>query len=287
MIKSLPKFITEKGKVLEAVGIDQGKAEIEIILCSILKVERLELFLEAEKLLTPEVLNKFEEILKKRRSRYPLQYILEESWFYGRKFFVSPAVMVPTPETEMLCESAVRFVQQNEIKNPRILDIGVGSGVISVTLANEIKDGTILSMDISEEAIEVAKKNANDLGVSDKIEFRQSDLFDKLEDDEKFDLIVSNPPYISDDEYKELPPEVLADPKVSLTSGGEGLDAIKEIICSAPNYLKSGGRIMFEIGHNQAERVYEISGEDNRYKSIVVMKDLNDIDRVVIFSCFD
>ena len=285
MIQSLPKFISEKAKTLEEIGIDQGQAEVEIILCSILNIERLKLYLDGPELLTEDILTKFENILKRRATRYPLQYILEEAWFYGRKFFVSPSVMVPTPETEMLCESAIRFINLKKLNKPRLLDIGVGSGVISVTMANEIKDATVLSMDISEQALEVAQKNAKDLGSNGRIEFRVSNLFDNLKDNEKFDLILSNPPYISDDEYIDLPPEVLADPKVSLTSGDEGLDAIKEIICTAPIYLKPGGRIMFEIGYNQAERVQEITAEDSRYKSIVILRDLNDIDRVVILSC--
>ncbi|UCE23884.1 MAG: hypothetical protein JSU74_11375, partial [Candidatus Zixiibacteriota bacterium] len=101
----------------------------------------------------------------------------------------------------------------------------------------------------------------------------------------RFDLIVANPPYISDEEYKSLPPEVLADPKISLTSGQEGLDAIKVISRDSPDYLASGGRIMFEIGYNQAARVTALTENDDRYKSIVILKDLNDIDRVVILSC--
>ncbi|MFQ5453500.1 MAG: peptide chain release factor N(5)-glutamine methyltransferase, partial [Candidatus Zixiibacteriota bacterium] len=272
-------------KLLIDVGIERGNVEIEIILCYLLDVERLELYLHGERLINDSVLKRFDEIIEKRLTRYPLQYILEEAWFYGRKFFVSPAVMVPTPETEMLCEAAIGFIKHKEYLKPKILDLGVGSGVISITLAKELPNCSITALDISEKAIEVAKRNAIELDALDKIQFLQSDYFTQLPGDNTFDIILANPPYISDEEYKELPPEVLADPKISLTSGIEGLDAIKLILNEAPPYLAAGGRLMFEIGYNQAERVTELTGCDVRYKSIVIIKYLNDIDRVIILAC--
>ncbi len=285
MVESLPRFIAEKGKILEDAGIDRGKAEIELILCYLLEVDRLQLYLHGTELIDTSVLERFDAIMARRKTREPLQYILEESWFYGRKFFVSPAVMVPTPETELLCESVIRLVRQKGYARPKIVDLGVGSGVISVTLAKELPDCEILAIDISAEAIEVAKKNASDLGAADKIRFAQSDYFDNVTGNARFDLIVANPPYISDEEYKTVPPEVLADPKISLTSGEEGLDAIKIILKTAPDYLAEGGRIMFEIGFNQVERVAQLTERDGRYTSIVIMKDLNDRDRVVMLGC--
>ena len=158
-------------------------------------------------------------------------------------------------------------------------------GMRSVTMAKELPDCEILAIDVSSDAIEVARKNADDLGASEKIRFVQSDYFGNIPDGTRFDLILANPPYISDEEYKSLPPEVLADPRISLTSGEEGLDAVKTILKGAPNYLAGGGRIMFEIGYNQADRVTQLTAEDDRYKSIVILKDLNDIDRVVILAC--
>ncbi len=270
--------------MLEKVGIDAGKAELEIILCSLLGVNRLNLYLNGETLLSDDIERQVLEIVKKRKTRYPLQYILEESWFYGRKFFVSPAVMVPTPETEVLCEAAIGFINSQKIESPKILDIGAGSGIISVTVAKELDDAEVLAVDISEAALDVTRKNAADLGAEDKISFRHSNLFENIYSSEKFDLILSNPPYISEEEYKSLPPEVLADPKISLTSGEEGLDVITDIIQQAPDYLMPGGKIMFEIGCNQAERVMKISERHSRYQSIVILKDLNDIDRVAILS---
>jgi release factor glutamine methyltransferase len=170
------------------------------------------------------------------------------------------------------------------IKNGTILDIGVGSGVIAVTMACELPELTATAVDISAEALKIAEENANQYEVANRVDFIQSDLFSNLISDKKFDLILSNPPYISEEEYKSLPPEVLADPKIALVSGKEGLDLIKNIIDKAPNFLKPGGRLMFEIGYNQADLVARISEKEIRYKSISIIKDLNDIDRVVILS---
>jgi release factor glutamine methyltransferase len=281
----LPKLVSDRAQVLLDAGIDQASAEIEIILCSLLKCDRLRLYLDSDKLITEEIVRRLDEIVARRATRYPLQYILEEAWFYGRCFFVSPAVMVPTPETELLCETALRFVRKQNLARPRILDLGTGSGVISVTLANELDDGTIVAVDISTDALDVARRNAHALGHEERIEFRPSDFFAALDPAERFDLILSNPPYISDNEYRDLPPEVLADPKISLTSGDEGLDAVQVILQQAPDYLAEGGRIMFEIGYNQADRVAELTSSDERYRSLVTLKDLADIDRVIMLAC--
>ena len=193
--------------------------------------------------------------------------------------------MVPTPETELLCETAIGFVREKGLARPRLLDIGVGSGVIAVTVAAELDKCEVLAIDCSPEAIKVARRNATDLGVGDKIEFRQSDFFAEIRPDEKFDLILSNPPYISDSEYNSLPPEVLADPKTALLAGEDGLDAIRVILHDAPDYLAEGGLIMFEIGYRQSQRVAELTENDDRYRSIVILKDLNDVDRVVALGC--
>ncbi|MDD3733089.1 MAG: peptide chain release factor N(5)-glutamine methyltransferase [candidate division Zixibacteria bacterium] len=286
-MENLSKFISQKAALLEKVGIDQAKAEIELILCHLLEVDRLKMYLDGAKLLSDTVIARFDKILEKRLTRYPLQYILGEAWFYGRKFFISEAVMVPTPETELLCELAINFIRKRSLARSRILDIGVGSGVISVTLVGELEQATVLAVDISETALEVARYNATSLGGLDRIEFRLSNMFEAVGKDEKFDLIVSNPPYITEEDYKILPPEVLADPKIALVAGEKGLDVIEELLRQAPDFLNDNGRLMFEIGYNQALWVVELTEKDKRYRSIDIVKDLNRVDRVIILSCKD
>lgn len=278
---SLNKLISSAAERLHKVGIEAGLIEVEIILCHLLQCERLELYLAGGELLTSAMLARLEEIVAKRETRYPLQFILGEAYFYGRRFSVNESVMAPTPETELLCENALRYFRFLGKAHPRALDVGTGSGVIAVTVALECPEAEITALDISSEALTVAKENARALG-AERINFERSDLFAALPTGERFDLIMSNPPYISDKEYPGLPPEVKADPKVSLTSGEEGLDIIKRLLAEAPTWLTTGGKMMFEIGYDQGEVIGRMVENDSNYKSHVLMRDLNDIDRLVI-----
>ena len=278
-------MISKYAHELTEAGIDCAEAECELILCYVLEVDRLNLYLHGESLIDEKAIAKIENIISKRIRRYPLQYILGESWFYGRCFYVDESVMIPTPETELLCKAAIGFCETRRIQRPHILDVGTGSGVISITLTCELADANITAVDISEQALEVAKKNAKTLALEKKINFSKSDMFEKLNKTMKFDLILSNPPYITEEEYKTVPPEVKADPKIAITSGTDGLDTIRVILEKAPDYLAENGRIMFEIGHKQSEKISQIVESDSRYNSISILKDLNDIDRIVILSC--
>ncbi len=277
-------FIKEKAALLEAVGIDQARFEIELILCHLRNCARLELYIDGLDAITDEMRDRLEEIIEKRRTRYPLQFILSESWFYGRRFYVTPDVMAPTPETEMLCEHAIRFIQSRNYESPRVLDVGVGSGVISVTLAAELPSCLMTSLDISAAALEIARKNAETYGVISRVQLRESDLFSALNPDERFELIVSNPPYIAEPDYDGLEPEVKFDPRVAMLAGPEGLGIIRRIITHAPQWLAENGRIMFEIGCGQAERVSEMVEKDGRYREFSILRDLNDRDRIIILA---
>jgi len=267
---------------LRQAGIDAAAAETEIILLSLLSIERIDLYLHGAKLIDDEILGKFHDIVKKRATRYPLQYILGEMWFYGRRFAVNQSVMVPTPETEILCETAVHFIDFMGLNKARVLDIGAGSGVIAVTVAGEIDDADVTAVDLSPDALEVARVNAETHGVADRISLVCSDLFSAIIPHKQFDLILSNPPYISEEEYKDLPPEVLADPKISLVAGEQGMDIIEAIVEKSPDYLAPSGRLIFEIGYNQADLVTKLTENDNRYISLTILRDLNDVDRVVM-----
>lgn len=284
-ITHLPRYIAEQAAILEKAGIESAAAEIEWILCHVLNVERLHLYLYGATLLNDDNLRRVDEIVARRATRYPLQYILEEAWFYGRKFCVSPAVMAPTPETELLCEAAIKFIEKRGIEAPRILDVGVGSGVIAVTMAMEVPLSHVIALEISPDALAVARRNALVHRSHFRIQFRQSDLFASLKEGERFELILANPPYIAEPDYAGLEPEVLADPKIAMTAGDDGLDVIRRIVAEAPQFLAHGGRIMFEIGFNQAEKVARLTETDPRYESIEILRDLNDIDRIVILSC--
>ncbi len=283
----VPRLIAKNAAILKASDIDTPETEIESMLCHLLEVNRLNLYLHGEKLIDEKIIERLDRIVARRATRYPLQMILNEYWFFDRKYYVNDDVMVPAPETEILCEGALTYLKLNNIKSPRILDIGTGSGVIAITLASEYAVGNILAVDISQAALNVARKNAHAHNVNGRIEFRESNLLDAVDEAEKFDLIISNPPYVTENEYKTLAPEVHADPKIAITSGEDGLDAIRVVLEKAPKFLAKAGRIMFEIGHDQAERIAGITERDRRYNSISILKDLNNFDRIVILTCND
>jgi len=267
---------------LRSAGIEVAATEVQIILETLLDVERVQVHLYGAELINDKIEQDFHRIVEKRCGRHPLQYILGEMYFYGRRFLVNPDVMVPTPETELLCELAIGYIRNENLEAAEILDVGVGSGVISVTIACELPEVWLTAVDISQDAIGAARRNAALHEVGGRINFIKSDIFSNLPQDTKYDLILSNPPYISEKEYAELSPEVLADPKISLLGGVDGLDIIRKLISDAPDYLKPKGRLLFEIGYNQAEIAAKISEKDKRYQSLAIIKDLNDIDRVVI-----
>ncbi len=285
MTPALEPYLAGLAARLDGAGIDQSRAEVEWILCHVLGCRRLDLYLEGAKRLTPPVIEKVEQIVDRRMTRHPLQFILNEAWFYGRKFYVDENVMAPTPETELLCEQAVAFLRERHLGCPTILDLGIGSGVIAVTVAAEFGECRVLGFDISEPALEVARRNAAAHELAGRIRLRRSDFFSAIKQGEQFDLILSNPPYIAEPDYPALEPEVRADPKIAMTAGEDGLDAIRVILRDAPSYLAKGGRIMFEVGLGQAEKVVALTENDKRYNSLTVIKDLNQRDRIVVLEC--
>ncbi len=279
---NINSLISKAAEKLQSVGIETGAAEAEIILCELLEVDRLELYLRGPSLIDDELTAKFNGIIQKRLTRYPLQYILGSVWFFGRKFLVDESVMVPCPETELLLDSVLRAARQLASDPVRLLDVGTGSGVVAISTKLENENLDVTASDISAQSLDVARQNAARFDVEDKIRFIESDLFEALDKSEKFDIIASNPPYIADGEYESLPPEVKADPKKSLLAGEKGLDVIERLIRFAPDHLCSPGFLIFEIGYDQSQELFEIVGSDSRYTDCSLLRDLNDIDRVFI-----
>jgi len=219
-----------------------------------------------------------EKVLERIKTHRPVQYIMGFSYFAGEKFIVNKNVLIPRDETEILVNKAIEKALLINSKN--ILDIGTGSGCIACSIAKHI-DGHILGIDISEQALEVALENSKRLFLDKRIEFRQSNLFAKIEENEKFDIIVSNPPYISPKEKSTIQKEVLHEPEIALfTKDARGLEFYEKIIKDAPRFLKEKGYILFELGFGQSEDVKNIL-LDNGFKNIEIEKDLASIDRVI------
>ena len=265
---------------LKKNGVPSALVDTEYIFSEVLKVSRNTLKYSMSREIKEEDKNKIREMLMLRaKNRKPLQYILGEWEFYGLPFKVRENVLIPRPDTEILVEQCIQLMR--EIEEPNILDIGSGSGAISIAIANELKSSSVTGVDINEDAIRLANENKV-LNKVENVNFMKSDLFEKLDEDFKYDLIVSNPPYITKDEYETLMPEVKNfEPKNALTDLGDGLYFYREISKKAEAYLKDTGYLAFEIGYKQAKDVSKIL-EDNNFAILSVVKDYGGNDRVVL-----
>jgi len=218
-------------------------------------------------------LKKYWAFLKRRAKGEPVAYITGKREFWSLELEVTPDVLIPRPETEILVEHAINILKERE--SPLILDIGTGSGAIAIALAKEIKDAFIWATDISERALEVAKKNAKKHDVENRIYFLKGDLFDAIRDKNiKFHLIISNPPYVSEKEYKELPREIKDwEPKRALFGGEDGLFFIKRIVRNSPIFLYPGGYLLIEISPTQVDKIKKLIEKTSCFESIKFLKD--------------
>ena len=234
---------------LAAAGAPIGDHDAAVLLAHVLHEDMLMMKFNAHRELSPADADAFEALLERREAREPLQYILGETGFMGLTFCVTPSVLIPRPDTEILCEEAIRRIGKRAL---RVLDIGTGPGALACSIAYHCKNAQVTAVDISEGALDMAKKNAEKNGAS--VRFLKSDCFSAVAG-ETFDVIVSNPPYISDEEMKTLEPEVLAEPHLALRAAHEGLAFYERISREAGEYLAPGGCLLFEIGWKQRDAV--------------------------------
>lgn len=225
--------------------------------------------------LNKEVEEKFVKIINKRRENYPLEYILNSADFYKRDFYVDERCLIPRWDTENLIETVKE--KSKNISNPKILEIGPGSGAISITLALEFKNAFITGADISKDALKVCNINLDKYQI-DNVEFIYSNLFENIKD--KYDIIISNPPYIKSEDMNFLQEEVKKEPVLALDGGVDGLDFYKTISEESRDYLKKDGFLIFEIGHDQYDKVKEIL-INNKYIDINYKKDIQGFKRVI------
>lgn len=262
-------------KILTNSGIEENEAKKEVKML----LKHFAHYTELDRIrgrALPESEWKIVEEKAKYRAetRMPIQYIIGESYFMGEFFKVSPAVLIPRDETEFLVREAIKIIRENNFKE--VLDIGTGSGCIACTVAKQTS-AVVLGVDISSDALRVALDNVTKLGINNRAVFRKSDLFEKVRAEEKFDLIISNPPYIPYGTNVE--PEILHEPKEALFTGENGLKFYREIIEKAPEYLNPDGYLLFELGFGEADAVAGMMGRD--FCEINVIKDLAGIDRVI------
>jgi release factor glutamine methyltransferase len=278
-LSSIAENALKAAKILEASGIAESRREANSLLAFTLGKDKTFLVAHSEYELSGEEERRFQEILQRRAKREPLQYITGRQEFYGLDFEVTPDVLIPRPETELIVENAIEILRNNQ--NGFFCEVGVGSGCISVAILHEIKQARAVGLDISKEALEVARKNAVRHLVLEQLELKVSDVFTELKD-EKFNLIVSNPPYIPSEDIAGLQPEVRGfEPFAALTDNRNGLSIIEKIINDSPRFLKTGGFLLMEIGYNQAREVRDFFSIDSKWQKVEILPDLQKIPRMV------
>ncbi len=272
----------QAGVLLKERGLEQGRLEAELLLAAVLDLKRLDLYLQYDRPITPSELDRFRDFVRRRLRREPVQYILGESRFRGLALRVDRRVLIPRPETEQLVEAVLEAVQGRA--GLRALDVGTGSGAIALCLAAEATGAfaRIVATDASEDALDVARANADRLGLAERVEFRCGSVWDAVPAGEKFDVIVSNPPYVADGEAGSLAPEVRDwEPAAALFAGTDGTDVLHVLAGGAADRLRPGGLLALETSPAQAS---PLAGrlESAGFADCGVRRDLSGRERVVL-----
>jgi release factor glutamine methyltransferase len=246
------EIIRRSSEFLEKKGVESPRLNIELLLAHALKMPRLKLYLNFERALNETELNQVREMVKRRAAREPLQHIIGSTSFCGLEMKCSRAALVPRPETELLAERAWQFLSTLNSQPSTALDLGTGTGCIAIAIAKRSPSTQVHTVDISPDALALARENAALNSVTERITFYQGDAFTALPKEIQFDLIVSNPPYIAAEEIQTLQPEVRDfDPSLALDGGADGLDFYRRLAVEAPAFLKSQGKLMLEFGDGQ------------------------------------
>lgn len=252
---------------------DVPRLEAEVLLAHVTGLSRTALLAHPERALSPEEAQEYARLLERRATGYPLPYLTGRAEFYGLEFMVTPDVLIPRPETEVLVDRALTL-------RPRtVIDVGTGSGCIAVALAVHLPEARLWATDLSFAALRVARENARRHSVADRIIFLQADLLAPLTG--PADLVVSNPPYVADEEWDTLPESVRHEPYLALYGGKGGLEVIRRLLAQAPRLLRSGGTLLVEVGAGQGEKVLTLARTMLPSACVSVLPDLAGRDRVL------
>jgi release factor glutamine methyltransferase len=237
-------------KHFQEKGIDSPRLETQLLLADALKCKKAELYTRWNEPVDEQKRGRLRDLIKRRLEGCPIQYLLGYREFFLLEFEVTPAVLIPRPETELLVAEALKQLKGRA--RARVLDIGTGSGCIAIAMAHRLKDAAVTAVDLSAEALEVARRNAVKHGVADRVRFLHGDLLAPIGSEERFDAIVSNPPYVSEAEYEQLPAHIRSyEPRLALEAGPEGYAIYDRLFPSLAQYLAPGGCLLLEIGAQQ------------------------------------
>lgn len=276
------KDVLKKGiESLNESKIEDASLKARMLLSNILDKSKEYLIIHNEEEINDKINNLYMQKIERLRNHEPIQYIINNQEFMGFDFYVDENVLIPQPDTENLVEEVLFIIDSIKDKNLKILDLCTGSGAIAISLSKILKSDKILiyGSDISEKALKIAQDNA--IQNCSKIVFLKSSIFSQINDNYKFDIIVSNPPYIETNTIENLSEEVKHEPHIALDGGEDGLYFYREIIKNAKKHLNPNGYLAFEIGYNQKNQVEKLLDE-NGYKNIYSRKDLSGNDRVVV-----
>jgi len=274
----LDQALLEATRQLKAAGIEGARQDAGILITHILQVDRSILYREPEKQLSAEELEAFQALIDRRAAREPVAHLIGRREFWSRDFIVNEHVLDPRPDTETLVAETLK--QMPDIEKPyQVLDLGTGSGCLILTLLAERPAARGVAVDLSKDALKVAQQNTENMELLDRCQLINGAWFENVSG--QFDVIVSNPPYIPEEDRSSLEPEVFDhEPHMALFAGADGLDCYRDIISSAPNYLAKGGWLGFEVGIHQAEQVKQLM-EERGFSNLKITKDLAQIGRCV------
>ena len=276
---SIAEALRQASRALDQAGVAEARREAGSLLSHVIGKDRTFLISHAEDQIGEDEWERFSAAVVRREAGEPTQYITGVQDFFGRAFRVTPDVLIPRPETELLVEAALEVMDASAV----VCDVGTGSGCIAVTLLCERSDARAVAVDVSEAALEVARSNARELLVETRIEFVRSDCFAALKPEKnQFGLVVSNPPYVSASMVPGLQREVRDhEPKIALSPGPDGLSVIRRLLTDAPQFIRGNGHLIMEIGFDQGERVEQLI-DKNVWTLQTIVPDLQGIPRIVV-----
>ncbi|MBQ9872965.1 MAG: peptide chain release factor N(5)-glutamine methyltransferase [Thermoguttaceae bacterium] len=291
-VKSLLEWTTD---FFARKGFESPRLDAEVLLAKAMGTSRVDLFVRYDEKPSDEVRATFREFARRRGAREPVALIVGRKEFYSLDFDVDSRVLIPRPETEQLVLEAIETIKKRnkelggESPAQSLCDVGTGSGCVAIALAKNLPNATIVALDVDQGALDVAKKNAEKLGVADRIEFRLGDLLDPvpldLPEERRFDMILSNPPYVSEAEYAALDPTVRDyEPKIALLGGSTGAEIALRLAEQAPERLKRGGSIRFELSPTTVREVADAMARDPRWTGVEIRRDFARLERFVVAS---
>ena len=282
MSDEIRRVASEVEATLERNGISDSRLEAEVLLRHALKYDRAHFYASLNEHISADQIQHIRDLVERRIDREPLAYITGQREFYGLDFFVSPNVLIPRQETELLVDAALAFAREHSNDDIAIADIGTGSGAIAIAIGVNLPDSSVFATDCSADALEVANCNRQRHGVADRVSLHRGDLLAPIV--QRIDLIVSNPPYIANHLLPGLPPEVLREPQLALDGGNHGLEVIRRLLEQAPPKLNEGGRLILEISPEQLEQVCAMAQEQFPGSDIKYISDLLGLARCVTIS---